>query len=67
MLAGVNFWGFGGFAETNPATGKWEKGDDFSADPPQEPQGLNTVFASDKCTLKLIKEYNEIVNPEAVE
>ncbi|WP_299152959.1 cellulase family glycosylhydrolase [uncultured Christiangramia sp.] len=67
VLAGVNFWGFGGFAKTNPITGKWEKGDDFSADPPQEPQGLNTVFSSDKSTLQIIKKYNKIVNPEAVE
>lgn len=67
VLAGVNFWGFGGFAKTNPATGKWEKGDDFSADPPQEPQGLNTVFASDATTLQLIKKYNKVVNSEAVE
>jgi len=58
-LAGLNFWGFAGFAETNEKSGKWEKGDDFSADPPQEPQGLNSVFASDISTLKLIKESND--------
>lgn len=65
-LSGVNFWGFAGFAETDETNGKWEEGDDFSADPPQEPQGLNSVFAQDRSTLELIKEYNEIVNPEAV-
>lgn len=65
-LAGANFWGFGGFAETDQRRGKWEVGDDFSGDPPQEPQGLNTVFAQDESTLELIKKYNEIVNPEAV-
>ena len=59
-IAGVNFWGFGGYAKTeNQVNGKWEAGDDFSADPPQEPQGLNTVFARDASTLQLIKEYNE--------
>ncbi len=62
-LAGVNFWGFGGYADTeNQVNGKWEAGDDFSADPPQEPQGLNTVFARDASTLQLIKEYNEALN-----
>jgi mannan endo-1,4-beta-mannosidase len=62
-LAGVNFWGFGGYAETeNQVNGKWEEGDDFSGDPPQEPQGLNTVFARDASTLQLIKEYNEALN-----
>jgi len=59
ILAGLNFWGFAGFAKTNPENGKWQHGDDFTADPPQEPQGLNSVFASDVSTLKLIKESNE--------
>ncbi len=57
-LAGLNFWGFAGYAKTNPENGKWMHGDDFTADPPQEPQGLNSVFASDASTLKLIKEAN---------
>ena len=61
-LAGLNFWGFGGYAKTNPDNGKWQHGDDFSGDPPQEPQGLNTVFSSDVSTLKLIKEANSILN-----
>ena len=58
-LAGLNFWGFAGYAKTNPENGKWMHGDDFTADPPQEPQGLNSVFASDTSTLKLIKEANK--------
>ncbi|WP_037348932.1 cellulase family glycosylhydrolase [Sediminibacter sp. Hel_I_10] len=57
-LAGLNFWGYAGFAKTNPKNGKWLHGDDFTADPPQEPQGLNSVFASDTSTLALIKKYN---------
>ena len=59
VLSGLNFWGFAGFAKTNEKNGKWEVGDDFSADPPQEPQGLNSVFASDTSTLNLIKKYND--------
>lgn len=61
VLAGLNFWGFAGFAKTNPEnkTGKWKHGDDFTADPPQEPQGLNSVFASDVSTLELIKKANK--------
>jgi mannan endo-1,4-beta-mannosidase len=66
QLAGANFWGFGGFAKTDQVRGKWEMGDDFTGDPPQEPQGLNTVFAKDESTLQLIKKYNEILNPEAI-
>ncbi len=58
-LSGLNFWGFAGFAKTNPENGKWMHGDDFSADPPQEPQGLNSVFATDIATLNLIKKAND--------
>lgn len=54
----LNFWGYGGIGKNNPANGKWKNGDDFTADPPQEPQGLNSVFSSDKSTINLIKKYN---------
>ncbi|WP_417368140.1 glycoside hydrolase 5 family protein [Flavobacterium beibuense] len=60
-FAGLNFWGFGGIGKNNPENGKWNKGDDFTTDPPQEPQGLNSVFATDTTTLNLIKEYNKAV------
>ena len=56
----LNFWGYGGIGKNNPANGKWNVGDDFTADPPQEPQGLNSVFSTDKETLQLIKKYNKI-------
>ncbi|REE82096.1 mannan endo-1,4-beta-mannosidase [Lutibacter oceani] len=59
VLAGLNFWGFAGYAKTNDESGKWLHGDDFSADPPQEPQGLNSVFASDTSTLELITIANK--------
>ena len=62
VLAGLNFWGFAGYANTNPETGKWQYGDDFTADPPQEPQGLNSVFASDTSTLEMIKKANKRLN-----
>lgn len=61
-FAGLNFWGFGGTGNNNPDAGKWKKGDDFTADPPQEPQGLNSVFATDTSTLNMIKEYNNKIN-----
>lgn len=60
-LAGVNFWGFGGEGKAVNAKGKWNKGDAFTADPPQEPQGLNSVFSSDSSTLELIKKYNQLL------
>ena len=61
IFAGLNFWGFAGYAETHRADGKWQHGDDFTADPPQEPQGLNSVFASDTSTLELIKNANGVL------
>jgi mannan endo-1,4-beta-mannosidase len=54
-LAGCNFWGFGGVAR--PKHLFWRPGDDFTADPPQEEQGLNTVFAGDASTWQLIRAY----------
>ena len=55
-LSGVNFWGWGGLA--NPAHQTWQPGDDYTGDPAQEDQGLNSVFASDTTTIALIKEMN---------
>lgn len=58
VLAGVNFWGFGGEGKAKNEKGKWNIGDPYTADPPQEPQGLNSVFSSEKATLELIRTYN---------
>ncbi|MBR5688196.1 MAG: cellulase family glycosylhydrolase [Prevotella sp.] len=55
-FAGCNFWGWGGFAQ--PKHEQWMVGDDYTGDPAQEAQGLNSVFASDTTTLKVIK--NEV-------
>ncbi|NIK93594.1 beta-mannanase [Mangrovimonas sp. CR14] len=61
-LAGLNFWGFAGYGKANGnPNGKWLKGDDFLADPPQEPQGLNSVFATDHSTIKMIKDVNKLL------
>lgn len=58
-LQAANFWGFGGEGRAVSSDGKWNPGDPLTTDPPQEPQGLNSVFSSDKSTLKLIKKYNQ--------
>jgi Endo-beta-mannanase len=55
-FAGCNFWGWGGFANPSKEHIYWQKGDDYCGDPAQEEQGLNSVFASDKSTVKIIKE-----------
>ncbi len=53
-FAGCNFWGWGGFAQ--PRHEQWQVGDDYTNDPAQEAQGLNSVFASDSTTLAVIRE-----------
>lgn len=53
MIKGANFWGWGGGAV--PAHRTWEPGDDYTGDPAQEDQGLNSVFATDASTLAIIR------------
>lgn len=52
-FAGCNFWAWGGLA--TPAHTYWQQGDDYTGDPAQEQQGLNSVFASDTTTLAVIQ------------
>lgn len=56
-IAGCNFWSFGG--TSRPIKGQlfWKDGNDFSGDPPQEEQGLNSVFDSDQSTWKIIQTH----------
>lgn len=54
---GCNFWGWGG--EARPRHEQWQVGDDYSGDPAQEQQGLNSVFDSDSTTLSIIRKYNK--------
>ena len=61
-LAGVNFWGWGGYATQSEVNEFWKPGDDYCGDPAQEPQGLFSVYATDTTTLELIRKTNEILN-----
>lgn len=58
ILAGANFWAWGGFAKQNKDHVFWEKGDDYMGDPAQEEQGLYSVFHSDN-TVKIISGFNK--------
>lgn len=58
LLTGCNFWSWGGFAE--PAHTYWQRGDDYTGDPAQEQQGLNSVFVSDS-TISIIKNYTSLL------
>jgi mannan endo-1,4-beta-mannosidase len=35
----------------------WKQGDPFTGDPPQEPQGRNSIFTSDTSTLAIIRNH----------
>jgi len=62
LMAGANFWTFSGTGLPNPdrADNMWKSGDDYLGDPPQEAQGLNSVFYNDP-TMELVKKYNELI------
>ncbi|NDV83168.1 beta-galactosidase [Bacteroides sp. 51] len=62
LLAGCNFWAWGGFAEPSTEHVFWQKGDDYTGDPAQEEQGLNSIFASDS-TIGIIRATNEKLRP----
>lgn len=53
-FAGCNFWGWGGYAQ--PRHEQWQVGDDYTGDPAQEQQGLNSVFITDTTTLAVVRE-----------
>jgi mannan endo-1,4-beta-mannosidase len=55
-VAGSNFWGWGGLAARRNVDGKWREGDPLMGDPPQEPQGLYSVFGSDTTTIRIVEE-----------
>ena len=57
-FAGCNFWGWGGLAQPKHAE-QWQVGDDYTGDPAQEAQGLNSVFSGDGSTLQVISSQVE--------
>ncbi|MCK4640819.1 MAG: cellulase family glycosylhydrolase [Candidatus Marinimicrobia bacterium] len=62
-FAGSNFWTWGGEGRPqDPENAQWKFGDPFTGDPPQEPQGRNSVFDADSNTLKIMKKYALLMN-----
>lgn len=56
-FAGCNFWAWGGLAEPSKEHAPyWQPWDQFTGDPTQEEQGLNSVFVKDQSTLKIIQD-----------
>jgi len=60
-VAGTNFWTWGGYGEPQHEDARWRPGDPFVGDPPQEPQGLNSVFAGDDSTLEVIRNHHDTI------
>ncbi len=60
-FAGCNFWSWGGFAKPVAEHIFWKSGDDYTGDPAQEEQGLNSVFSQDESTIKIIKKYTQLL------
>lgn len=56
-FSGCNFWAWGGLAELSDDHIYWQRGDDYTGDPAQEQQGLNSVFATDSTTLAVVARY----------
>jgi len=54
-IAGWNFWGWGGLAGVPHTDGLWREGDSFTGDPPQEPQGFNSIFLADTSTMRILR------------
>ncbi len=61
LLAGCNFWAWGGFAKLSESHTFWQKGDDYTGDPAQEEQGLNSVFTTDT-TIEVIRQATQQLN-----
>jgi mannan endo-1,4-beta-mannosidase len=62
-LAGANFWTFSGTGRPNLLNSDhfWKPGEDIIGDPPQEEQGLNSVFDADN-TMKVVSDYNNKIS-----
>lgn len=61
VLAGCNFWAWGGLGRATSGHIYWRRGDDYLGDPAQEEQGLNAVFNTDS-TVSLIRKYASQIN-----
>ncbi|HLP15032.1 MAG TPA: mannanase [Bacteroidota bacterium] len=61
-MAGSNFWAWGGEGRTQNADYMWKAGDSFVGDPPQEPQGVNSIFDTDRSTLSIITAHARLMN-----
>lgn len=57
VVAGCNFWAWGGEGRPRVAEGFWTLGDNFIGDPAHETQGWYSVYDTDSSTNAIIKDY----------
>jgi len=60
-IAGSNFWAWGGRGRTTNPDWMWKAGDPFTGDPPQEAQGLFSLFDSDASTLEIVSKHAKAI------
>ena len=60
-IAGSNFWAWGGRGRTTNEDWMWKAGDPFTGDPPQEAQGLFSLFDSGASTLRIVSEHAQAI------
>lgn len=61
-FGGSNFWAWAGEGRAQHADFKWLSGDtSYVGDPPQEPQGCNSVFDSDTSTIEVIRHHAAVL------
>lgn len=56
-IVGSNVWAWGGLGVAQADDFIWRAGDPFTGDPPQEAQGLNSIFSTDKSTLDVLADH----------
>jgi mannan endo-1,4-beta-mannosidase len=62
VVAGVNFWAWGGEGRPGTIEGLWKPGDDFIGDPPHEFQGWYSVYDTDSTTNDIIRKYASLMS-----
>ena len=60
-LVGTNVWAWGGQGRALHQDGYWQPGDPYTGDPPQEHQGLNSIFDTDISTHAIIRTHSQVM------
>lgn len=61
-FAGTNFWAWGGEGRAKHPDKMWREGDPFTGDPAHEPQGMHSVFDTDRSTIAIIRHFARRMN-----